>query len=95
MNMTDKTEGGAQNERTMQLEYPVHTLEDGRTVCGRSLARELVEDALKLLVPMHKGSVDGAWQELWELAAPVARRLDDEAKAGGKPGLVLMLHTRH
>lgn len=68
-------------------------LDDGRTVCGRHLARQLVEDALKLLVPVHSFDVDAAWQELWEMTAPVARRLDDEAKAGGKPGTVLTTHT--
>jgi len=34
-------------------------------------------------------------EELWELAAAVARQLGNEAKAGGKPGLVLTVHKRH
>ena len=89
----DRTDTTRQVERTIELGYACHVLEDGRTVCGRHLARQLVEDALKLLVPVHGRDVDAAWQELWEMAAPVARRLDDEAKAGGKPGMVLTAHT--
>lgn len=93
--MTGRREADNRDAETIELTYSCHTLEDGRTVCGRSLARELIEDALKLLVPVNADDVESAWEELWELAAPVARRLEDEAKAGGKPGLVLTVHTRH
>jgi len=86
-----KTTTGA--EETIELKYACHFMEDGRTVCGRHLAGQLIDDAMKLLVPLHGFNVDAAWKEFWELAAPAARRLDDEAKAGGKPGLVLRAHT--
>lgn len=79
---------------TIELVYPCHTVGDTRFICGRSLAKELIADALKLLAPVHAGNMDAAWQEFWHMAAPVARKLDDEAKAGGQPGLVLSLKSR-
>jgi hypothetical protein len=33
--------------------------------------------------------MDTAWNEFLHMAAPVACELDDEAKAGGQPGIVL------
>ena len=93
--MSESKTTAAGTRETIELSYACHVLEDGRTICGRHLAGQLIEDAMKLLVPLHGLNVDAAWKELWDLAAPVARRLDDEAKAGGKPGLVLSLHTRH
>lgn len=77
----------------IELKYACHLMDDGRTVCGRNLAGQLIDDAMKLLVPLHGFDVDAAWKEFWELAAPTARRLDDEAKAGGQPGLVLTVQT--
>lgn len=81
------------NQRTIELTYPCHTIGETRFICGRALAKELIADALKLLAPVHAGNMDAAWQEFWNMAAPVARELDDEAKAGGQPGLVLSLKT--
>lgn len=74
---------------TLKLTYPTHLLEDGRTICGEHLAAELVADALKLLVAVEGNDADAAWKKLWDLAAPVARQLDDEIKAGKFAGLVL------
>lgn len=76
-------------QRTVELSYACHVIEGTRYICGRSLARELAADALKLLAPVHAGNMDAAWDEFLRMAAPVARQLDDEAKAGGQPGLVL------
>ncbi len=90
MGDTPKTK---ENEETIEMKYSCHFMEDGHTICGRHLAGQLIDDAMKLLVPLHSFNVDAAWKEFWELAAPAARRLDDEAKAGGKPGLVLRAHT--
>jgi hypothetical protein len=74
---------------TLKLTYPTHLLEDGRTVCGEHLAAELVADALKLLVAVEGNNADAAWKKLWDLAAPVARQLDEKIKAGEFAGLVL------
>ena len=65
-----KTTTGA--EETIELKYACHFMEDGRTVCGRHLAGQLIDDAMKLLVPLHGFNVDAAWKEFWELAAPAA-----------------------
>ncbi|NBU58949.1 MAG: hypothetical protein EBS23_04085 [Betaproteobacteria bacterium] len=75
--------------RTIELSYACHVIEGTRYICGRSLAKELAADALKLLAPVHGGNMDVAWDEFLRMAAPVARELDDEAKAGGQPGMVL------
>lgn len=76
-------------EGRIELTYAYHTIDGTRFICGRHLAGQLVEDAMKLLVPACKGDVNAAWDDLWKMAAPVACRLDDEAKAGKLPGLVL------
>jgi len=75
--------------KRIQLTYPTHMLEDGETICGEHLAKELIADALKLLVAVEDEDVDAAWKRMWDIAAPIARQLDDEVKAGGSPGLVL------
>lgn len=80
-----------EKQPTIELTYPCHTISGTEFICGRALAKELVADALKLLAPVHAGNMDAAWHEFWEMAAPVARELDDEAKAGGLPGIVLSL----
>ncbi len=75
--------------KTLKLSYPAHLLDDGRTICGEHLAAELVADALKLLTAMEGNNADAAWKKLWDLAAPVARQIEDDIKAGKSPGLVL------
>lgn len=77
------------NSKTLKLTYPFHMLDDGKTVCGEHLARELIADALKLLVAVEGNNADAAWKKLWDLAAPVARQLEDEIKAGKFAGLIL------
>ncbi len=84
--MDDKAKDAS---KRIQLTYPTHLLEDGETICGEHLAGELVADALRLLLAVEDNNSDAAWKKLWDLAAPVARKLDDEVKAGGRPGLVL------
>lgn len=73
----------------LQLTYETHYLEDGQTLCGEDLARQLIDDALRLLLAVEANNSDAAWDRLWHFAAPIARRLDDEVKAGGEPGLIL------
>lgn len=86
------TKSGSTNgpeKRRLDLTYETHFLEDGRTLCGEDLARQLIDDALRLLLAVEAMNADRAWNKLWHLAAPIARRLDDEVKAGGNPSLVL------
>jgi hypothetical protein len=75
--------------KTIKLTYPMHLMDDGITVCGEHLAAELIADALKLLTVVELNNADAAWKKLWELAAPVARELERDIKAGGHPGLLL------
>ncbi len=84
------TESNATGDgKTLKLTYPLHLLQDGRTICGEHLAAELVADALRLLLAVEGNNADAAWKKLWDLAAPVARQIEDEIKAGKSPSLVL------
>lgn len=55
------------NQQTIELTYPCHTIGGTRFICGRALAKELIADALKLLAPVHAGNMDAAWQEFWHV----------------------------
>jgi hypothetical protein len=73
----------------IELTYPVHYLEDGRTVCGHSLARELIGDALRLLIGMHGRNLRGAWDEFETIADAAAQSLDEHIRAGKEVGFVI------
>lgn len=79
----------ASQPKILKLSYPAHLLDDGRTICGQHLAAELISDALKLLTAVEGNNADAAWKKLWDLAAPVARQIEDDIKTGKSPGLVL------
>ncbi|KAB2912708.1 MAG: hypothetical protein F9K29_18280 [Hyphomicrobiaceae bacterium] len=79
----------------LKLTYACHMLDDGRTICGRNLAQQLIEDALKLLVPSHVGEVDRAWEELCVFAARSVNELKAKEKAGGNIGLLLSAPLKH
>ncbi|MBL8845609.1 MAG: hypothetical protein JNN24_07545 [Hyphomicrobium zavarzinii] len=83
-----------EKQQTIELTYPCHTIDGTNFICSRALAKELIADALKLLAPVHVGNMDAAWNEFLHMGAPVARELDDEAKAGGQPGIVLTVPAR-
>lgn len=77
----------------LELTYACHMLDDGRTICGRGLAQQLIDDAVRLLVPVHAGDVDQAWEEFCVVAARSVKGLKVREENGGGIGLVLTAHT--
>lgn len=74
---------------TVELVYPAQLLSDGRSVCGSALARELIDDALRLLLGARDQDMDAAWDDFTEMAFAAAHRCKGALAEGDDPGLVL------
>lgn len=76
---------------TVELVYPAQLLSDGRSVCGNALARELIEDALRLLLGVRHQDMDTAWDDFTEMAFAAAHKFNAVLAQGEAPGLVLTI----
>lgn len=74
---------------TVERRFEVMLYPGTRTIWGSELARQMIEEALRLLCADMRQNVSKAHEELVFLASQAEQVLEMEREAGQKPGLVL------